>query len=385
MAALQLWRHPHQPRQGRSPCHAVPSPILFEACYRVLERGEAVGIFPEGVTHDDPQLKTVKPGAARMALELEHRHRGKLGLQIVPVGLNLSAKDKYRSEALVNFGEPIRVADFLPGYPESKKECVTDLTAEIEQRIQSLILHIPQLEHARVVDAVKRLYPGRLRDADGAVQEIAQPQAGELHLTQAIAGAVEYVHRTQPERALAFVQKLDLYHNWLARLNLSAESLAEPPRKRKLAVLGILCCVVAFLGAPIALYGWAHRLAPFFLVKWAVNRFADPRRHRAQVATAAIIGGLVSFGFFYGFYTWLFHCFFGWRAAIWYGLSLPVAGIIAHYYLRRLRSLIEATRDTFVLLRAPAATKRLLALRTQLINEIRGRAAGISMRSPLGG
>ena len=72
----------------------------FEACYRVLEQGEAVGIFPEGITHDDPQLKTVKTGAARMALELEHRHGGKLGLQIVPVGLNLSAKNKYRSEAL---------------------------------------------------------------------------------------------------------------------------------------------------------------------------------------------------------------------------------------------------------------------------------------------
>ena len=42
----------------------------FEACYRVLERGEAIGIFPEGITHDDPQLKTVKTGAARMALEL---------------------------------------------------------------------------------------------------------------------------------------------------------------------------------------------------------------------------------------------------------------------------------------------------------------------------
>ena len=36
----------------------------FEAVFRVLEHGEAVGIFPEGVTHDDPQLKEVKPGAA---------------------------------------------------------------------------------------------------------------------------------------------------------------------------------------------------------------------------------------------------------------------------------------------------------------------------------
>src|ERR1041385_5007397 len=28
----------------------------FEACYRVLEKGEAVGIFPEGITYEDAQL-----------------------------------------------------------------------------------------------------------------------------------------------------------------------------------------------------------------------------------------------------------------------------------------------------------------------------------------
>src|SRR5439155_979149 len=41
----------------------------FEACFKILEQGGAVGIFPEGVTYDDSQLKTVKTGAARMALE----------------------------------------------------------------------------------------------------------------------------------------------------------------------------------------------------------------------------------------------------------------------------------------------------------------------------
>src|SRR6266850_5593684 len=130
----------------------------FEACYRVLERGEAVGIFPEGITYDDSRLKEVKSGAARMALELEQRHEGKLGLQVVPVGLTFSAKEVYRSDALVNFGEPIRAADFLNGYAERRKECITRLTGEIERRIQSLILHLPQLEHARVIGAVKRHY-----------------------------------------------------------------------------------------------------------------------------------------------------------------------------------------------------------------------------------
>src|SRR5258705_6585940 len=79
----------------------------FEACFRVLERGEAVGIFPEGITYDDSQLKEIKSGAARMALELEQRHGGKLGLKVVPVGLTFSAKEIYRSDALVNFGVPI--------------------------------------------------------------------------------------------------------------------------------------------------------------------------------------------------------------------------------------------------------------------------------------
>src|SRR5437667_530522 len=111
----------------------------FEACFRVLERGEAVGIFPEGITYDDSQLKEVKSGAARMALELEHRHGGKLGLQIVPVGLTFSAKEVYRSEVLVNFGEPIRAADFLVGYEERRRECIRELTGEIEKRIQALI------------------------------------------------------------------------------------------------------------------------------------------------------------------------------------------------------------------------------------------------------
>src|ERR1043166_2430574 len=85
----------------------------FAACHRVLEHGEAVGIFPEGVTYDDARLKQVKTGAARMALELEQRHGGRLGLQIVPVGLTYSAKELYRSDALAHFGEPLRVADFL--------------------------------------------------------------------------------------------------------------------------------------------------------------------------------------------------------------------------------------------------------------------------------
>jgi 1-acyl-sn-glycerol-3-phosphate acyltransferase len=40
----------------------------FAACRKALARGRRVAIFPEGITHDRPQLAPVKTGAARIAL-----------------------------------------------------------------------------------------------------------------------------------------------------------------------------------------------------------------------------------------------------------------------------------------------------------------------------
>ena len=433
----------------------------FEAVYQVLERSEAVGIFPEGVTYDDSTLKEVKSGAARIALELENRHQGKLGLRVVPVGLTYSAKELYRSEVLANFGEPIVAADFLQGYAEHRKECITRLTAEIEQRIQSLILHIPKLEETRVVEAVKRLYLDRLLDragdrmhpvpsssssssfssstrsavppwrdagresssrsnvndpaekisshagaaspspigpstpsaltrltssrrsaakADGgweragvraSVSEHDLPAAAtELLLTQRIAAAVDHIFRTQPERAAAFITRLNFYERWLARLKISDDALASAPQKRKLVVQSFLWATLAILGAPIALYGWVHRLIPCAVIEWAKQKFTLPDRRKAQASTTAIAAGIVAFGFCYALYIFVFQMFFGWHAALWYALSLPVTGLLAYYYLRELQKLSSALHNSIVLLRAPFATRRLLRMRAALIAEI---------------
>ncbi len=342
----------------------------FEAAFRVLERGEAVGIFPEGITYDDSQLKEIKSGAARMALELEQRHGGKLGLQVVPVGLTFSAKEIYRSDALVNFGEPILAADFLADYAERRKECIHRLTAEIERRIQSLILHLPQLEHARVIAAVKRLYLEHLRGEAVPLSEGASPRAKELLLSQRVVEAVEHVYRSNPERAAAFAARLDTYEWGLARLQISDENLALSPKKERFLGRSLFSALVGICGAPIALYGWLHRAIPYALVKWAVGRFTDPGHRKAQTATAAIEAGIVAFGLCYGVFILIFHSLFGWPASFWYALSLPPASLLAHYYLCEARKWIAGVRNTIILLRTPMGSRRLLRLRAELIAEI---------------
>src|SRR3989304_7115076 len=49
----------------------------FQACYDVLEQGEAIGIYPEGTTHAETRIKKIRTGTARIALETEKQfHNG---------------------------------------------------------------------------------------------------------------------------------------------------------------------------------------------------------------------------------------------------------------------------------------------------------------------
>jgi len=342
----------------------------FEACFKVLEQNGAVGIFPEGITYEDSQLKTVKTGAARMALELEHRHGGKLGLQIVPVGLTYSAKERYRSEALVHFGEPIRIAGFVGSYDKRRKECIHELNSEIERRLQSLIVHLPELEQARVVEAVKRLYLERLKLGNRVVKEPLTPRAEELVLTQAIVNAVEYASRSHPERLAAFVRALNRYEHWRDRLRLSDPLVEQFENKAMLAIRSFASAATAVIGFPLAAFGWVHRLPPALLVNWAVNHLTDSPVRKAQTAHVSMLAGLVGFGGFYVLYIGVVHHWFGWPVSLWYAFSLPVTGLAAYYYSREFRRLREHVRMALILLRAPVAARRLKKMHADLLEEI---------------
>ena len=342
----------------------------FEAVYRVLERGEAVALFPEGITHDDPQLKEVKTGAARMALELEHRHQGKLGLVIVPVGLTFSAKELYRSDALANFGEPIRARDYLANYDSQRKECIRQLSREIEARIQALILHIPDLDQMRIIAAVKRLYVERLRVGHRSVGVPLGSQAEELALTQRISVAVQQIYRNAPAVAEGFGQRLARYERLLMKLSIADDELAGFEQSGAWVGRQVWLAFLAVAFLPLALYGWVFRLLPALVVAWAVRRFANPQVRKAQVSTASMVAGIVAFSFFYALFMAGCHWRFGWPISLWFGLSLPVTGLIAHYYLRAGKKLATSVRTSFILVRAPFAAKRLIAMRQGLIVEI---------------
>jgi len=108
----------------------VDNKDAFEKLYEVLERGDCVGIFPEGASHVEPQLLKLKTGTARVALSFAAR--GRTRAVIVPVGLNYIHRHRFRSQVLIEFGEPISIEEqWVENFRQDEQQAVRALTSRL--------------------------------------------------------------------------------------------------------------------------------------------------------------------------------------------------------------------------------------------------------------
>ena len=89
----------------------VDNQEAFERLYEVIEFGDCVGIFPEGISHAESQLVKLKTETARIALSVTAR--GQADVRIIPCGLNYIHRHRFRSQVLIEFGEPISIDNSL--------------------------------------------------------------------------------------------------------------------------------------------------------------------------------------------------------------------------------------------------------------------------------
>jgi 1-acyl-sn-glycerol-3-phosphate acyltransferase len=103
----------------------------FEAMVAELRRGGSVLVFPEGKSHNDPELAPLKTGLARAALRA--RSSGVDGIHIVPIGITFEDKAEPGTAVLAQIGHPILVDDW-PG------DDARELTEAIAERLRAVSL-----------------------------------------------------------------------------------------------------------------------------------------------------------------------------------------------------------------------------------------------------
>ncbi len=130
----------------------------FDALFAILGEGRAMGIFPEGLSHDAAQLSKLKTGAARIALGLAEKRRD-LTVRIVPSGLVYVHPKRFRSRVLLQFGPPITVDEArIAAFTADPREASRALTADLDVALRALTVNAEDWETVRVLDGVRRLY-----------------------------------------------------------------------------------------------------------------------------------------------------------------------------------------------------------------------------------
>lgn len=152
----------------------------FEKCLRILERGGALIIFPEGNHDGRYHLRPFQRGVARIALGT----REDLDLKILPTGIQYDSLTGFRSRVLVTYGAPVTIDAYREVYKEAPRRTIDQLKDDLQEKIRPLMLDLPDQDYAILVEKFrahrtlhKDLTVQLKEDQELAARIVASPQS----------------------------------------------------------------------------------------------------------------------------------------------------------------------------------------------------------------
>ncbi len=271
---------------------------MFSTSHEALRRGEAVLIFPEGITREEPSIGKVRSGAARIALGA--RQAGVRGIHIVPVGLHYDDKAAFRSAVYVREGEPIDLDALVEdqgGTPETDEHGeVEELTGLVEQRLRSAAPNYDDWREARALQSA----------AEAWLRDLEPTRSVPIGLRDRLGGWLA----GRPNHG-AIEDAAGSYRESLAGLGLSDAWATEGAAGFKGRSIVTLLTWIIML--PYAIWGAVMHGVPMSL-SWLVSRL---RLAPAVMATILPVASAVLFGA-----AWLCWLVVGWMFDTWVGVFL---------------------------------------------------------------
>lgn len=332
----------------------------FERVWQELAKGGTIALFPEGTSHSDPKMRPFKTGTARMALGAASMNRD-VTMRIVPGGLYYTAKARFRSSALLCFGEPINVASGpLEPDGEPSPASVHALTAQLERALAQVTLQADHEDALRLVTRAERIFSS----AEGPGTQ-DRDLGRQFQLRQRILRGYGQLRRSAPEQVEHVEHLLARYDAELVAAGLAPENLLEsrltPGMVIKNASIAIATLLVL---APLAVVGILIHYPAYRLTGSLVTRTVKVERD--VIATAKIFAATALFPL-----VWLAIAAIVWHrfGAAWgfaVLLSAPCTGYAALRFLEGLDRLVGSARGLSLRLFRPTAFKRLEVQRRKI-------------------
>ncbi|WP_375435214.1 lysophospholipid acyltransferase family protein [uncultured Hymenobacter sp.] len=315
---------------------AAQNEATFGKCYDYLGKGGTIMIFPEGTSISERRLRPLKTGAARIALGAEARHDFKLGLRLLPVGINYFDPQHFRSDVFINVAPPIRVADYAEAYRQDPLAAADQLTEDFRRHLEQRLVITRDAAEDELVQQLERTFTGHL------IEDDPRTLYDNFQLSRTLLQAVTYFDQHDPGRLTEARAHLSAYLSELKRLGLTDDALESERKGRTRGERALRAVLKLGLGLPVYLYGAVNNYLPYKLPSVVAKRAT---KEVEFVAPIMMVVGMLTFSIGYIIQIALVHHFTqDWRWTTLYGLSLPLTGFYALSYWNQLASRVRRIR-----------------------------------------
>lgn len=296
----------------------------FRKTMDVLNNRNGLVILPEGSHLAKKRLRPLKKGIARIAFQAEEASGYKLGIKIVPVGLDYENYKIIGSNLLVIFGKPVPVEPYLELYRENPAQAYNALISDIYGGLDAVMLNIKdEANHDEVILLTDIVTYYQLRKPGR--------NTNEFNIFEAKKSVVERLNKlleVQSPEYFDLIEKTRNLKELLQQLNPGNKCIKHLDAN---TIVSIIVSMLLFLTLPVFLYSFINLALPAGLSKYISSRFKDRDFH----ASVRLVIGLVAFPFFFVMQTLVFCFIFGFTVnALAYLLSLLVSLVVVFHWRR---------------------------------------------------
>lgn len=247
-----------------------------EEAAAVLRAHHPVLILAEGHTVHEKRLRPLRKGTARIALGTQDQYPD-LDIQLVPVGVNYTYADRFRSEAMIHFGKAIPVRDYVEAYRANAGNGLKELTDAMREGLERHVVIIEEKGDEKWADQLLIIFRNNHPEAFSPQTEY---DGERLAAEKRIADTVNNLPLSDKERWKGIVEH---YMRELKRYDATDRGLTAGGTFPLGAFLSLL------LGAP--LYGLAAII--HFLPLWIAGRIGFGKmvpRYEFKASVALAVG-----------------------------------------------------------------------------------------------
>jgi 1-acyl-sn-glycerol-3-phosphate acyltransferase len=287
----------------------------YQLVNSLLKKNAKVIVFAEGLCIQERRLRPLKKGVSRMIFGA-YDHLGENNdLTVVPIGINYSKADKFRSSAFYNIGDPIPVKDFIEEYKQNPAKANNSFLQVLAPKMKELITHINNPENDEAVCQVEELCKkDQIKEQGLNYKDLSHDFIVLKQLT-------EKVNRAEIENPLVlkeFKIKANSYFTTLKKFGLR-DWLIDPNNKNKVSNISfILGTFVLIVGLPFYLAALIGNYLPYKLTEKLTCKIVKNKEFYSSFAIALgmlffllnyILWFIISYSFSPTIFTPIFICF----------------------------------------------------------------------------